>query len=1257
MIRRSLRHLGTAFALVAIFVCQETWALASVTGGLTGTVLDADTLAPIAGAQVTASSPSQTATATTDAAGHFVFLTLGPDTYTVTASKGGYQPTSAPGQIVFADTMQTVTLRMPKALKTIAHVTSAAGSALVKSGTTADVYSINNTTQQAAAALGGGGSLNQAYSAIATVPGAYVIPNQTGYFETINIRGGDYDQVGYEFDGVPVNRSFDNYGSSSASSLGNAEVQVYTGAPPANSEGEGLAGYINQVIKSGTYPGYGFGSLGIGTPEFYHRAAIEVGGSTPDRNFSYYFGIAGLNQSYNYVNNNNGSEYMNWLGTPLGMIGGPSELPFAPGWSYFYGNPGYDPANPAASSGILFPLGPINWALFSYISTRDTVANLHFGIPHHNDAGRDDVQVLYFDEALKNQYYISANDVASPSCSGAYAVSGLACANWINGETTSVLTHGAVPYGTSLPITYVNSLTWSCPTSVGHSFSGSAINSMANCVTNYGYPTGVNVGTFTDPNTVGPDDRDNSYNDTAIVKVQYTHNIGSNAFFRIYGYTFYSDWFVAGTYSTSFCNFECPVAPAYELETHTRGASAQFSDQLNEQNLLSASASYVTAGVVRDNNHYFDVPGETAAPIVSSANPYSGYCYGTTPTGKFGAVNCYTTQWTGAAGNYGGLTFPQISTGSVPSLTGLSCGGSPCEYLLAENGLNGEYSGTTPNFYAASLTDQYRPSDKWLVDLGIRLDNFGYAGQNTLVPPLGGSAEARAFWFSAYNLDNCLNTKTGIPYPRPDGPGTPCPAGSTGAFLSNEPANFIYNVWQPRVSGTYTSNPNDVFRFSFGRYGEPPNTAFEQYNTRQEDFADYLGPVFSPYGRYSPGYPIVPEVSLNYDLSWEHHFRGTDWSFKVTPFLRQTQNQIQEFFLDPIEGFVSGVNVGDQRSQGLEFQLQKGDFTRNGLSGVLSFAYTDSYITYNAIPGADGRTVLTGINTDIAQYNAYTKGCALNPSNPNCGATSNGLTANACYKTNGTPIPALSSGACPAGTIANPYWNEPIQALVNPHGPFPTFDLFPASGLGLVAQGYGSPYVGSLVLNYKYQKLAVTPSFQFQGGGKYGAPIVNAGIDPAAGCLPLAGTTRYNALTCAGTIDTPDPYTGAYDGIGAFTQPNEFMMNLQLSYDVSPQVSLVGVLANIVNYCWGGTRTPWTFSDGNICAYGTIDGAVFGYIYPVSPYGSPGAVVNPPGQPGSIIQPFRKFPYEPSFGPNLAAAENFSYKTPIQFYLTANIKI
>ena len=151
----------------------------------------------------------------------------------------------------------------------------------MKPGTTADVYSVDAQQQDRASALGGGGGLNSAYSAIATVPGAYVPPNQSGYFQTVHIRGGDVDQVGYEFDGIPVNRAFDNYPSGSASSLGQLELQVYTGASPASAEAQGLAGFINQVIRGGTYPGFADVHFDVGAPAFYHSLMFEIGGATP----------------------------------------------------------------------------------------------------------------------------------------------------------------------------------------------------------------------------------------------------------------------------------------------------------------------------------------------------------------------------------------------------------------------------------------------------------------------------------------------------------------------------------------------------------------------------------------------------------------------------------------------------------------------------------------------------------------------------------------------------------------------------------------------------------------------------------------------------------------------------------------------------------------------------------------------------------------------------------------------------------------
>ena len=101
--------------------------------------------------------------------------------------------------------------------------------------------------------------------------------------------------------------------------------------------------------------------------------------------------------------------------------------------------------------------------------------------------------------------------------------------------------------------------------------------------------------------------------------------------------------------------------------------------------------------------------------------------------------------------------------------------------------------------------------------------------------------------------------------------------------------------------------------------------------------------------------------------------KGTDWSTKITPFLRKTQNQIQQFFLDQASGFVSGLNVGRQTSEGVELQINKGDFSKNGLSGSLAFTYTNSFIRYNTLQ--NGTTIVSGINNDIMNYNAFTKGC------------------------------------------------------------------------------------------------------------------------------------------------------------------------------------------------------------------------------------------------------------------------------------------
>ncbi len=97
-----------ALSISASLALPVSAAFAGTTGGVNGTVTDADTKAALAGAKVTASSPSQTASVVADSSGRYSFVNLAPDTYTITAEKDGYQAGKTTDVVVYADQQATV---------------------------------------------------------------------------------------------------------------------------------------------------------------------------------------------------------------------------------------------------------------------------------------------------------------------------------------------------------------------------------------------------------------------------------------------------------------------------------------------------------------------------------------------------------------------------------------------------------------------------------------------------------------------------------------------------------------------------------------------------------------------------------------------------------------------------------------------------------------------------------------------------------------------------------------------------------------------------------------------------------------------------------------------------------------------------------------------------------------------------------------------------------------------------------------------
>jgi hypothetical protein len=1337
---KTLRHAVVIATLIGAFLSQGTWGLAATTGNIAGSVRDANG-APLAGVRVTAVAPSQTSAATTDAGGHFVLLSLAPDTYTLSLAKSGYQPVSFPGVVVFADQTQQVAYTMNQALKQIAHVTSAAGTSLVKSGVGGDLYSVNSAQAAAAAPLGGGGNLNNAYSAMASVPGVQTSQGGIGWdFNAAYVRGQNSYYTGFEYDGIPVNRAFDNYNASTESNLGLQELQVYTGGGPSSVASSGTAGFINQVIKTGTFPGFATANLGIASPIYYHQAQVEVGGSTPDRTFSYYVGLLGYNQDYRFYDNSNGAGYMgvggplsgNTLGWGIGYGFGSNQI-LAAGYTCIIGTcQGVKPVCPLVGAPWSNqPVATIGnqgcWQFYSgiggspmMVSDRENVINLHMGIPKSNGL-RDDVQLMWSGSALNNYGYNTPNDVGPGNSQFIYSLYGTKAAGPVCGPETiapGLTVHGCTspggaagqiiplegygPYFTCGATSPSGVYTAGCgPTYVGYSDS-----------VTYNLPFGAVVATpghtkaptpyfvpnspphaFNGPLPLNDNSINLNQNNTGIVKLQYTYALSQSAYLRAYGYTFYSDWMLNspfyGASGTLAPNF--PATAQYLLLTHTAGGTLDFQDQLNDQNLVTLSGNYSTASVTRFNN---STAYGTTSPIgymAHNGGPTAGYtCYDPT----YGtAENCLTGTYYDVAS--GGFKRPTWRSAATVGPTGFAGANTPAGRAgatwdtLWNSQANGSYNTVKPKFTNASLQDQFRPNDRFLINAAIRYDNFTYNLPDSVNNATLFYASLTANYTCVLAATNQVLTQAlppGVPPPasaqyvngdcnaaatalHPSGPhtgwvhpnGTVQDGVAAPNFTAQSPSSYSLDYWQPRFSGTWTVNPDNVVRISAGRYVQPPISASVQYLALAGDDRSVWNNTMN-LGFYSPFHPIPGISSGQYDLSWESHLKGTDMSFKLTPFYTWVSNWQQQTFIGA--GFVTQVPVGVNRNQGVELQFNKGDFSRNGLSGLVAVTYTDSKVQFQNVPLSTGGIVtseLTALNQAITEYNKLTKAGGGSPCYQGGAAVS-------CSTPNGTC--GTSSAPYECDTILNPYYNKPEQGLLATGGWYHPYSTAIAPNLNGAVNTYISPWVASLLLNWRHDKLAITPSFNFQTGGFYGSPLDTEGLDPRS-CLLNSATTgitkvspntnpqqcNYLHTTSPGTgaftyLYVPNPQTGAFL-FGNYEQPSSIVGNLQVTYDVSPRIRLTVLGTSLFHECFGGTSAPWTsaYPPSNVfCGYIPAGGSLNSTIYPSNFYNGTG--INDFKANGAHT-PFQQS-YTPGGATNGAIGASAQ---PINVYFNAQVRI
>lgn len=330
---------GALFIILFVLAAAVGPAFALTTGSISGTVIDAGSKKPLAGAAVTASSPSGRGSATTDASGFYNINNLAPDTYSVSVIAKGHEDVVTGGVTVVQDQNVRLDQALAVSLKSIGRTSARGASNLVQPTQTADVYNVSPQQLGAAAGVGGHRSL---YDVIQTSPGV----TSTGFAGRPRIRGSDVGDIAWEYDGIPLNDRLTGLFTTNLSIVGTRNLEVYTGGFNAQ-YGNAGAGVINSVVKRGTSPASGSfrytTQLG-GLTE--HDIQAEYGNATRDGKFSWYAGLDWVNSDNQFA---------------AGQF---------PGYTNYYAGNGFsgDPGT---------------------IASRDGVLNLHY-----KPSDKDDIQLL-----------------------------------------------------------------------------------------------------------------------------------------------------------------------------------------------------------------------------------------------------------------------------------------------------------------------------------------------------------------------------------------------------------------------------------------------------------------------------------------------------------------------------------------------------------------------------------------------------------------------------------------------------------------------------------------------------------------------------------------------------------------------------------------------------------------------------------------------------------------------------------------------
>ena len=856
----SRRFQGWLLCTAAVFALAHTPAIAGTTGVISGAVKNEQSV-PVAAVKVTVASPSQTATGLTSATGFFSFLNLSPDTYTVTASKENFETAVTAGITVQADQVSHVDVILHPAIRTLGRITTTAVGGLVNRAVTGDLYAVNaQAIDLYQGSAGGAETLYSQNGVVGSLPGVIRSVGTGGGYAgngSLSIRGGSNDQIGFELEGIPLNRAFDAANTTAFLTNGLASLEVYTGGEPANA-GRSMSGYINEIIRRGSYPGGGDLTYVIGTPLLTNTVQADIYGGTPNHKFTYYASTLWVQAGYNFGDRSN----LDNLGISV-----PANDPGCPAVNFNQGT-SIDCTMPATYN---IPISQGAWSSFVNPSVKmsDTVFNFNWSIDHQGLS--DNLQALYVVGSTTNPFLYSG-PFADPSTVANCAVVG----------GSPLLTNGCPNAGQPMGWPYGRIYTGQ----LGQAFDP------------------ANLYTLTWPSSGGsidampPNYLDTQRTQSAIEKLSYTRALSSASFVRLYGYASYSLWnFDQATNAWLGDSF-------YDLRDSAGGLTLEYQNQINQQHLVKADVDYLQEKVLRYNyaSNFPWVPN-----VFNSNDPVSSVfmsCFSNT------TVVDYTVGPNGLDPSCAGAS--PANPEAVAQING------PFAYFNNISPVLSDVAAADTWRPTDRLTfDVGARFDRWQIPL-MPLQITGPNGiaeiaQNQFGTCLHGYAYAAgencAKYLVAANAQGFL-----APSGLPGAANWTDVSGSIEFNFFSPRFGVTYSAGQRDVLrfavGRYVQQPQT---YGYEYRGAPQFGASDTVSVLN-NFYDGLG--------FLAVHNIQPQDSTNYDFSWEHdfghgismklspYFRDTRNQILSVPI-----NPLQPTF-------VTGFNFGAARADGVEFALR-----------------------------------------------------------------------------------------------------------------------------------------------------------------------------------------------------------------------------------------------------------------------------------------------------------------------------------------------